>query len=422
MSKIIVHGGKRLSGEVTIGGAKNSTVALIPAAVLADTPVKFDCVPKILDVKNLQVILSALNVTSNFEDDELSIDPTKIIEADLPSGAIKSMRASYYFMGALLGKFGHATVTLPGGDKLGRRPIDQHIKGFRALGAKVDEVDEVIRITTDSNGLKGARIFLDTVSVGATVNIMLAAVKAEGQTIIENAAKEPEIVDIATFLNNMGAKIRGAGTDVIRIQGVDRLESHATHTIISDRIEAGTYLSMAAAYGDGVLVKNVIPEHLESFTAKLQEAGVDLDIREDEIYVPKTDVVKGINIETRPFPGFATDLQQPISALLIRAQGESNIHDTIYPKRVRHIPELRRLGADITSEQEGWIKIIGTDRLVSSSVEVAEIRAGASLLIAAVMAQGDTVIEKADHILRGYDRLSEKMLALGADIEIITED
>ena len=307
MKKMIVKGGQTLAGEVTIGGAKNSTVALIPAAILADTPVKFDSVPDILDVHNLMLILKSLNVTSKFGHGELEIDPTKIKEAALPGNAIRSLRASYYFMGALLGRFGQATVGFPGGDNIGPRPIDQHIKGFKALGARVEEGENEVHITTGPEGLKGARIFFDLVSVGATINVLLAAVRAKGTTIMENVAREPEIIDLATFLNNMGAHIRGAGTDVIRIQGVDRLEARNTHTIIPDRIEAGTYLSFAAANGKGVLVKNVIPEHLDPFIAKLVEMGVNLEIDEDQIYVPGGDFLAPITVKTSPFPGFATD-------------------------------------------------------------------------------------------------------------------
>ena len=418
MAKIIVHGGKRIRGEVTIGGAKNSTVALIPAAILADTPVKFDTVPQILDVKNLQLILQAMNVTSKFENGVLDIDPTRIEESDLPSGAIKSLRASYYFMGALLGRFGRATVTFPGGDNLGRRPIDQHIKGFEALGAVVTESNDIIHIDATDHGLIGARIALDTVSVGATITIVLAAVRAKGQTVIENAAREPEIIDIATFLNNMGANIRGAGTDTIRIAGVPTLKARNTHTVIPDRIEAGTYMSMAAAYGDGVTIKNVIPEHLESYTSKLIEMGVNLDIGEDAVHVYKSDALKPVAIKTMPYPGFATDLQQPITPLLLIAQGESTIIDTIYPKRVKHIAELRRMGGDIASAKPGEIKINQSPRLVGTDVEAAEIRAGAALVIAAIMADGETIINNADHILRGYDRIQEKLTSLGADINI----
>ena len=420
--KMIINGGRRLAGDVTIGGAKNSTVALIPATILADTPVRFDSVPDIADVYNLQIILDSMNVKSKFQHSVLDIDPTKITEAPLPSTAIKSLRASYYFMGALLGRFGQATVTFPGGDNIGPRPIDQHIKGFKALGAQVHEENDTIYITTGDEGLHGARIFLDMVSVGATINIILAAVKAPGQTVIENAAREPEIIDLATFLNNMGAKVRGAGTDVIRIEGVPELNARATHTIIPDRIEAGTYLSLAAAVGDGVMIHNIIPEHLESFTSKMIEMGVDLQIEGDQIYVPKTTKITPISIKTSPYPGFATDLQQPITPVLMLANGESKILDTIYPKRVRHIVELRRLGADIASEVEGVITVNSSTNLVGSSVQAAEIRAGAALMIAGMMADGQTVIHAADHILRGYDRVVWKLTRLGADVEIITED
>ena len=276
MEKMIVKGQQKLSGEVTIGGAKNSTVALIPAAILADTPVKFDSVPDILDVHNLMLILKAMNVDSTYRRGELLVDPTKIKSVPLPGGAIRSLRASYYFMGALLGKFGEAIVGFPGGDNIGPRPIDQHIKGFKALGAHVEEKENTVHITTGPEGLHGARIFFDLVSVGATINVLLAAVKAKGLTIMENVAREPEIVDLATFLNNMGAHIRGAGTNEIRIQGVDSLKSMNVHTIIPDRIEAGTYLSFAAANGNGVLVKNVITEHLDPFLSKLEEMGVEV--------------------------------------------------------------------------------------------------------------------------------------------------
>ncbi|MDR0898979.1 MAG: UDP-N-acetylglucosamine 1-carboxyvinyltransferase [Lactobacillaceae bacterium] len=423
MAKILINGGNRLSGEVTIGGAKNSTVALIPAAILADTPVKFDSVPSILDVKNLQVILASMNVTSSFENGELSIDPTQIKEAPLPRNSIKSLRASYYFMGALLGKFGRATVTFPGGDNIGPRPIDQHIKGFKALGATVTEEDDTIYMSTGPQGLVGANIFLDKISVGATMNIMMAAVKAKGVTTLENAAREPEIIDLATFLNNMGANIRGAGTDTIRIIGVPGLRANAIHTIIPDRIEAGTYLSMAAALGDGVTIKNIIPEHLESFTSKMIEMGIKLQISEDEIYVPATNQeLKPITITTAPFPGFATDLQQPITPLLLKANGNSMIIDTIYPQRIRHIVELRRMGADVNSLEGGIIQIGESPRLVGSDVRAAEIRAGASLMIAAMMADGQTIINDADHILRGYDRVEYKLTELGADVQVIGGD
>ena len=417
MKKMIIHGGQRLSGSVTIGGAKNSTVALIPAAILADTPVKFDMVPDILDVHNLMLILQSMNVHSLFEDGVLSIDPTEIIQAPMPSQAIKSLRASYYFMGALLGRFGSATVTFPGGDNIGPRPIDQHIKAFKALGADVFEEKGTVHISTGEKGLTGARIFLDVVSVGATMNTILAAVKADGLTTIENAAKEPEIIDLATFLNNMGAHIRGAGTDVIRIEGVPVLRATNVHTIIPDRIEAGTFLSLAAAAGDGIQINNIIPEHLESFTAKLIEMGVPLEIGEDSVYVPKALDLKAIQIKTMPFPGFATDLQQPITPLLLKADGSSVIVDTIYPQRIKHVSELQKMGAHIRSEND-MIVIDHTEMLSGATVDAGEIRAGASLMIAAMMASGTTTIINAENILRGYGSIVKKMNDLNAEVAI----
>lgn len=419
MKNMIIQGGNRLSGEITIGGAKNSTVALIPAAILADTPVQFDTVPDILDVHNLMIILESMNVSSNFKHGVLNIDPTQIVESELPSKAIKSLRASYYFMGSLLGRFHRATLTFPGGDNIGPRPIDQHIKAFKALGAQVDEEHGTIHIEAP-NGLHGARIFLDMVSVGATINSILAAVKAKGTTVIENAAKEPEIIDLATFLNNMGAKIRGVGTDVIRIEGVDTLRSTNTHTIIPDRIEAGTYLSLAAAIGDGVTLHNIIPEHLESFTSKMIEMGVELQIGEDSIFVPHSTELQAINIKTLPFPGFATDLQQPITPLLSRASGVSVIVDTIYPQRTKHVKELQNMGMNISAEG-GLIMVERTHEMHGARVSAGEIRAGASLMIAGLMAQGETVITKADNILRGYDRIVWKLNRLNANVRIEDE-
>lgn len=416
MKRMIIQGGNRLSGEVTIGGAKNSTVALIPAAILADTPVEFDTVPDILDVHNLMIILESMNVKSSFTHGFLKIDPTQIIEAELPSKAIKSLRASYYFMGALLGRFHRATLTFPGGDNIGPRPIDQHLKAFKALGASVSENNGTVHLDAP-NGLHGTRIFLDMVSVGATINTILASVRAEGTTVIENAAKEPEIIDLATFLNNMGAQIRGAGTDTIRITGVDTLQSMNTHTIIADRIESGTYLAMAAAVGDGVMVHNVIPEHLESFTSKMIEMGVDLQIDSDKIYVPRVKHLKAIHVKTMPFPGFATDLQQPLTPLMSLAEGDSTVVDTIYPKRVKHIPELQKMGMKIEAH-DGMIVIKHTDHLHGAEVTAGEIRAGASLTIAGLMAEGTTVINSAGNILRGYDRIVWKLNRLGAKVSI----
>ncbi|MEN2680887.1 UDP-N-acetylglucosamine 1-carboxyvinyltransferase [Lacticaseibacillus paracasei] len=418
MEKMLIHGGKKLSGEVVIGGAKNSTVALIPAAILSRTPVTLDSVPHIQDVYNLMAILDDMNVKSDFTENVLTIDPTEINDVPLPNGKIKSLRASYYFMGALLGRFGKAIVGLPGGDDIGPRPIDQHIKGFEALGASVSNEHGAMAIKAPPEGLHGARIFLDMVSVGATINVILAAVTARGRTVIENAAKEPEIIDLATYLNNMGAKVRGAGTDVIRIDGVPTLEAHNSHTIIPDRIEAGTYLAMAAAIGEGVKVKNIISEHLDAFLAKLEEMGVVMDVGEDSIFVYPSGDLKMVQIKTMPYPGFATDLQQPITPLMLKAHGEGLIIDTIYPKRVRHIPELLRMGADITIENDVII-LHHCDHLQGIEVAAEEIRAGACLMIAGLMAEGTTTITKVDNILRGYDRVVMKLRGLGADVELI---
>lgn len=378
---------------------------------------QFDTVPDILDVHNLMIILKSMNVKSKFSHGVLDIDPTQIVEAELPSKAIKSLRASYYFMGALLGRFHRATLTFPGGDNIGPRPIDQHLKAFKAMGAEVNEDGSTVHLDATKNGLHGARIFLDMVSVGATINSILAAVRATGTTIIENAAREPEIIDLATFLNNMGAKIRGAGTGTIRITGVDTLQSMNTHTIIADRIETGTYLSLAAAMGDGIMIHNVIPEHLEAFTSKMIEMGVDLQIDSDKIYVPKVTHLKGIHVKTLPFPGFATDLQQPLTPLLSLASGDSMIVDTIYPKRVKHVSELQKMGMNIEAH-DGTIIVKHTDHLHGANVEAGEIRAGASLTIAGLMADGTTVINNAGNILRGYDRIVWKLNRLHANVAI----
>ena len=406
---MIVKGKQTLSGEVTVGGAKNSTVALIPAAILADTVVRFDSVPDILDVHNLMIILKSMNVSSHFGHGELMIDPTEIKKAPLPGKAIRSLRASYYFMGALLGRFGEAIVDFPGGDNIGPRPIDQHIKGFEALGAKVVEEKDKVYIKTGPEGLKGARIFFDLVSVGATVNVLLAAVKAKGTTIIENAAKEPEIVDLATFLNNMGARIRGAGTDVIRIEGVDELRATNTHTIIPDRIEAGTYVALAACIGNGIRIHNIIEEHLDSYLAKVEEMGVVIDADEDSLYVYPAGDLKMIQVRTDVYPGFATDLQQPITPLLLTAKsGEGVVIDQIYPKRVGHIPELQKMGANIQVE-DNIILVHPTHHLHGAHVSAGEIRAGACLMLAGLMADGETIISNAGNILRGYDRIEQKL-------------
>jgi UDP-N-acetylglucosamine 1-carboxyvinyltransferase len=417
--KIVIKGNRPLAGEVTISGAKNSAVALIPAAILADSPVILEGVPDIQDVHSLIEILEIMGATVHFSNNILEIDPREIVSIPMPHGKINSLRASYYFMGTLLGKFGEAVVGLPGGCYLGPRPIDLHVKGFEALGAEVTNEHGAMYLRTENKGLRGNRIFMDVVSVGATINVMLAAVKAKGQTVIENAAREPEIIDVATLLNNMGAKVRGAGTDVIRIEGVETLHG-CRHFMIPDRIEAGTYLALAAAVGNGIKVKNVIFEHLESFIAKLQEIGVHMKISEDEIEVYPSKELKPANIMTYPYPGFATDLQQPLTALLLMTTGTSEIIDTIYAKRVNHVPELARMGADITVEGN-MIIVNGPNKLHGTEVVASDLRAGACLVIAGLLAEGTTTIYNVDYILRGYDHIIEKLTALGASIEMIEE-
>lgn len=416
MKKLVINGGKPLSGELTISGAKNSTVALIPAAILADSPVTLEGVPDIQDVHSLIEILTIMGVEVDFKGSTLTIDPTNMVSIPMPSGKIKSLRASYYFMGALLTKYGQGVVGLPGGCFLGPRPIDQHIKGFEALGATVDNEMGAMYLRTSEEGLVGARVYLDVVSIGATINLMLAAVKAKGKTIIENAAREPEIIDVATLLNNMGGKVRGAGTDVIRIEGVEELHG-CRHTVIPDRIEAGTYLSLAGAVGTDVVIKNVIFEHLEGLIAKMQEMGVPMEIGEDSIRVLEAKNLKMVSVKTLPYPGFATDLQQPLTPLLLKAQGEGTIVDTIYPKRVKHIPELVRMGANARVESD-MILLEGPAILKGVEVEASDLRAGACLVTAGLMAEGTTTITGVENILRGYDNIVEKLTNLGADIKM----
>ncbi|MDO4775484.1 MAG: UDP-N-acetylglucosamine 1-carboxyvinyltransferase [Aerococcaceae bacterium] len=417
MKKLIIRGGKRLSGEITINGAKNSTVALIPAAILADSEVVLEGVPDIQDVYSLIDILNDFNVKTHFENNVLRIDPTDIRSIPMPTGKIQSLRASYYFMGSTLTKFGEGVIGLPGGCFLGPRPIDQHLKAFKALGAEVVEEFGAVTLATQGKKLKGTRIYMDVVSVGATINAILAAVKAEGRTLIENAAREPEIIDVVNLLNKMGAKIRGAGTNEIRIDGVERLHG-CTHTIIPDRIEAGTYITIAAAMGDGIRVNNVIFEHIESYISKLVEMGVQLEVGEDSIYVHPSHELKLVDIKTQPYPGFATDLQQPTTALMVLAKGTGSITDTIYPQRVKHIPELNRMGANITVAGD-IIRIDGPSKLVGAPVEASDLRAGACLVVAGLIAEGETVITGVGNILRGYSNIVEKLRHLGADIEMI---
>ena len=420
MRKIIINGGKKLQGEVTVSGAKNSVVALIPAIILSDGVVPLDGVPAISDVDNLIEIIEVMGGSVKRDGETLEIDPRGVKDMPMPFGKINSLRASYYFYGSLLGRYGQATVGLPGGCDLGPRPIDLHLKAFEAMGASISYEAESMRIATDAGQcIKGAHIYMDTVSVGATINTMLAAAKAEGRTVIENAAREPEIIDVATLLNNMGARVRGAGTEVITIDGVESL--HGTrHQVIPDRIEAGSYIAMAAAIGKGIKVKNVLYEHLESFIAKLEAMGVRMTVEEDAIFVEEQDDLKPVDIKTSPYPGFATDLQQPMTPLLLKASGRGKIIDTIYEKRVNHVPELARMGADI-QVLGGQIVYNGPTQLSGAPVKASDLRAGAALVTAGLMAEGQTEITNIEFILRGYSNIIEKLSDLGADIRLIED-
>ena len=420
MRKIIINGGKKLQGEVTVSGAKNSVVALIPAIILSDGVVTLDGVPAISDVDNLIEIIEVMGGSVKRDGETLEIDPRGVKDMPMPFGKINSLRASYYFYGSLLGRYGQATVGLPGGCDLGPRPIDLHLKAFEAMGASISYEAESMRIATDAGQrIKGAHIYMDTVSVGATINTMLAAAKADGRTVIENAAREPEIIDVATLLNNMGARVRGAGTEVITIDGVESL--HGTrHQVIPDRIEAGSYIAMAAAIGKGIKVKNVLYEHLESFIAKLEAMGVRMTVEEDAIFVEEQGDLKPVDIKTSPYPGFATDLQQPMTPSLLKASGRGKIIDTIYEKRVNHVPELARMGADI-QVLGGQIVYNGPTQLSGAPVKASDLRAGAALVTAGLMAEGQTEITNIEFILRGYSNIIEKLSDLGADIRLIED-
>lgn len=419
MKKIVINGGRPLKGEVTISGAKNSVVALIPATILADDIVTLDGVPDISDVASLIDIMTIMGAKIERKEDSLIIDPRGVKDMPMPFGKINSLRASYYFYGSLLGRYGQATVGLPGGCDLGPRPIDLHLKAFEAMGAAMTMDGSSMKLATDGKPLQGANIYMDTVSVGATINTILAAVKAEGRTVIENAAREPEIIDVVTLLNNMGAHIRGAGTDIIIIDGVPHL--HGTrHQVIPDRIEAGTYIALAAAIGEGIQINNVLYEHLESYIAKLEEMGVRMTISEDSIFVEKQTGLKAIQIKTSPYPGFATDLQQPITPLLLTAAGRGRIVDTIYEKRVNHVPELAKMGATISTLNDHII-YEGPNQLTGSSVKATDLRAGAALVIAGLMASGTTEITNVEYILRGYSDIIHKLTQLGANIQLVEE-
>ncbi|OYD07988.1 UDP-N-acetylglucosamine 1-carboxyvinyltransferase [Paludifilum halophilum] len=417
MEKLMIRGGRPLFGEVTVSGAKNSAVALIPAALLAPSTTVLENLPHIRDVEIYEEILKEMGAEVESRDGELHIDAADLTNLPIADGKVQQLRASYYLMGAMLGRFGEATVGLPGGCNLGPRPIDQHMKGFEALGAEVSHKDGAIYLSAPE--LVGARIYLDVVSVGATINIMLAAARARGQTVIENAAKEPEIIDVATLLTAMGARIKGAGTDVIRILGNQQL-SGCRHSIIPDRIEAGTHMVAAAATGGEVTIHHLIPKHMEPVTAKLREMGVSIDEWDESLHIRGGSSYQSIDIKTLPYPGFPTDLQQPFTALLTRAEGTSLITDNLYSSRFKHVDEMCRMGADIRVEGRTAV-VEGGRSLRGAEVQASDLRAGAALVVAGLMATEVTEITGLEHIDRGYEKLEEKLKALGAEIWRLSE-
>ncbi len=419
MDKYIIRGEQPLKGTVDISGAKNAVVAILPATVLAGGVCRIENIPNIADVNTALEILSALGAdVRRLDKHTVEIDSRTIVTQTVPHDLAKKMRASYYFIGALLGRFGKANVPMPGGCYFGVRPIDQHLKGFTSLGAEVLPMKNGV-ISVCSEKLTGNSVYLDMVSVGATVNIMLAAVCAEGTTVIENAAKEPHIVDLANFLNSMGADIRGAGTDVIKVRGVSRLYG-TTYSIIPDQIEAGTYMAAAVATGGDVTVRNIIPKHLESITAKLQEMGAEIEEFDEEIHVRATHPLKHCNVKTMPHPGFPTDMQPQIAVLLALAEGTSIINEGVWENRFRYVDELRRMGAEI--QVDGKLAVVqGVPHLTAAPVKAMDLRAGAAMVIAALAARGVTTIEEIQYIERGYEDLVDKLRGLGADIRRVTE-
>ena len=419
MTKYQIRGGNRLHGEIEISGAKNAAVAILPAALMVDGVCRIENIPQISDVTLILQILQELGAdVKTVNRTTVDIDCSHIRNRKVSMEQGSKIRASYYLVGALLGRFGWAEVPMPGGCDLGGRPIDQHIKGFAAMGATVEVRNGYIDAKcTNTTRLTGGQVYLDIVSVGATMNIMLGAALADGMTVIENAAKEPHIVDLANFLNSMGADIRGAGTDVIKVRGVDSLHG-GTYSIIPDQIEAGTYMAAVAAAGGEVLIKNVIPKHLDCITAKLLEMGVDVEEQDEAVLVRRSGPLNRANIKTMPYPGFPTDMQSQIGAVLCTAQGTSIITEGVWDNRYRYVDELRRMGASI--QVDGKVAVIeGVDHLTGAPVRACDLRAGAAMVIAGLAAQGITEVESIHHIERGYENLVEKLSAVGADIRII---
>ncbi len=418
MEKLVIHGQRPLEGRVQINGAKNAVLAIVPAALLANDVVTIENIPRIADIDNMLHIMQSMNVKVEYVGERtLRIDSRHMVNVCVDSEEVRKMRASYYFLGALLGRFKRAQVSFPGGCDFGVRPIDQHIKGFEALGAAVDAKSI---ISVSARELRGTNIFLDIVSVGATINIMLAAVLAKGTTVIENAAKEPHVVDTASFLNSMGADIKGAGTDVIRIKGVQKLHG-STYAVIPDQIEAGTYMVASAITGGDVTVENLIPRHMEAITAKLRESGVTVYEKDDSLRVIGGGKHKPVKIKTLPYPGFPTDMQPQMMAYLSMVPGTSIINESIYDgNRFRYVEQLKRMGANI--DIEGRIAVVdGVTELTGTEVEATDLRAGAAMVLAGLAASGETVVSNVQFIERGYEQMVSKLNAMGAFIERVDE-
>lgn len=414
MKKIIINGKKKLKGTIRISGAKNAAVAIVPAAILAESEATICNVPEISDIESLDEILEFLNVDVKRATETIVINTKNMQNKVIPAEISNKLRASYYFMGALLAKYKYVEMYFPGGCKIGKRPINLHLEGFKKLGATVTEEGD--KYIIEAKKLKGTNIYLDVASVGATINIMLAATKAEGVTTIENAAREPEIVNVATFLNNMGANITGAGTSIIKIKGVEKLTNGFTE-IIPDRIEAGTYTIIGCLLGEPLKISNIIPEHIEALTSKLKESGADITVEDDCIICNSVPKLNKVNIKTYYFPGFATDLQQPFSTYLTQCNGKSKIEETIYENRFMHVEYLNKMGADITTKDR-IATINGPTPLKGEDVVATDLRAGAALVIAGLIAEGETTIEEVEHILRGYEGIIEKLTNVGASIKL----
>ena len=420
LEKYVIHGGKPLNGEVEVSGAKNAAVAIIPATLMVNGVCRLENIPQISDADMLMTILEHLGAKVRVVNPStVDIDCTDVRYTDAPYDLMRKIRASYYLIGAMLGRFGAAKTTMPGGCNFGVRPIDQHIKGMTALGADVEVTGGFVYARAADGKLHGTKIYLDKVSVGATMNIILAASMARGRTIIENAAKEPHIVDLANFLNSMGADVRGAGTDSVKINGTDSLHG-GTYTIIPDQIEAGTYMVACAATGGEVRIKNVIPRHLESISAKLREMGVTVIADEDSVTVRSSGSLRRVNIKTMPYPGFPTDMQPQFAAALCRANGQSVITEGIYDNRFKYMTELRKMGANVSVEGRGAV-IEGVEKLSGAPVAACDLRAGAAMVIAGLSAEGVTEVEDIHYIERGYENFVGKLRALGADIELVRE-